>query len=44
MLLKIIQKKILLDWNFEKIYNHLLIIDDLQKEYKGELLSDIKTT
>jgi hypothetical protein len=40
MLLKIILKKILLGWDFEKTYNHLLIIDDLQKINKDKDISN----
>ena len=37
MLLQIMREKIILGWDFEKIYRHLLVLDDFQKINKGVL-------
>jgi hypothetical protein len=42
-IIKIMKEKIKLGWNFERTYNHLLIIDDLQKINKQPILSDENT-
>jgi hypothetical protein len=36
----IMKEKIRQGWDFERIYNHLLIIDDLQKTYKIQNFSN----
>ena len=43
LMMKIIDEKVKIGWNFDRIYNHLLIIDDLQKINKDATLSNENT-